>query len=109
MFKQFFKKLFKKTSIKKCRLRTPKLDYIYFTNKDNERLEEFFGEDYDYDFADYGVMVWEEQFYLNHIAWRLCPRYFQYNTYIVKEVTEDGYFIFKGYSKKDFENKYEPV
>lgn len=109
MFKGFFKKLFKSTPVRKCRLKTPKLDFIYFTNKDNENLEQFFGETYDYDFTDYGVMVWEDPFCLNNISWRLCPRYFQYNTYIVKEIVDDEYFIFKSYSRKDFENKYEVV
>lgn len=107
MFKRFIRKIFNNTGVEQCRYKSPTFNFIYFTNNDREKLEAFFGDTYDYDFTDYGVMVWEDPICLNNVAWRLTPRYFQYNTYIVKEVTKDGYFKFSWYSKKDFDEKYE--
>lgn len=107
MFKRFYHWFIGRPNIQKCRRRAPVLDFIYFTNTDREKIEAFLGENYDYDFTDYGVMVWEDPICLNNVAWRLTPRYFQYNTYIVREISADGYYGFAWYSKKDFDEKYE--
>ena len=110
MFKRLISKIFNRSTKQYCRYKSPLFNFIYFTEEEREKIEEFFGEYYDYDFTDYGVIVWEDPGNNRFSAplW-LFPKTFKYNTYIVRESTNLGFFSFNTYSKNEFETKFELV
>lgn len=106
MFKALFSNLFKiefdRTS-GICREVTKKKTYfLYFTEKDKERLENFLGDRYDYDFTENGVIIWDEES-MDKIG-LVRSFYFPYNSYIIKDENQ-----FCCISKQEFDTKYEVI
>ena len=106
MFKALFSNLFKiklDRTIGVCREVTKKKMYfLYFTEKDKERLEDFLGDRYDYDFTENGVIIWDEES-MDKIG-LVRSLYFPYNSYIIED--EDHFYCI---SKQEFDTKYEVI
>ncbi len=106
MFKALFSNLFKIKFDRTggiCREVTKKKIYfLYFTEKDKERLENFLGDRYDYDFTENGVIIWDEES-VDKIG-LVRSFYFPYNSYIIKDENQ-----FCCISKQEFDTKYEVI
>ena len=73
---------------------------MYFTEKDKEKIEKFLGDQYDFDFTENGVIVWDEESVEKFGIIRSF--YFPYNSYILNDDEKYSYV-----SKQDFDINYE--
>lgn len=106
MFKALFSSLLKikydRTSGICREVTKKKIYFLYFTEKDKERLENFLGDRYDYDFTENGVIIWDEES-MDKIG-LVRSFYFPYNSYIIKDENQ-----FCCISKQEFDTKYEVI
>lgn len=106
MFKALFSNLFKFKFDRTCgichEVTKKKIYFLYFTEKDKERLENFLGDRYDYDFTENGVIIWDEES-MDKIG-LVRSFYFPYNSYIIKDENQ-----FCCISKQEFDTKYEVI
>lgn len=104
MFKTLFSNLFKckfnKTSGICKEISKRNVYFMYFTEKDKEKIEKFLGEQYDFDFTENGVIVWDEDSVEKFGIIRSF--YFPYNSYILNDNEKYSYV-----SKQDFDINYE--
>lgn len=104
MLKTFFTNLFRpKPDITMgiCReVPKEKMHFIYFTKENKEKIEEFLGDGYDFDFTESGIIVWDEETFKK--VGLIRSFYFPYNMYILKAGMD-----FSIISKKTFLEKYE--
>lgn len=107
MFNWFLKLFKKKMKFGLCRRKRKIYEFMYFTKDKEKELEQFIGTEYDYDFLETGVLIWEEPSKEILQKNRVCCRHFPYNTYIVREKLKNSnkniiFYNFYNYSKKQF-------
>ena len=112
MFNWFFKLFKKKESFNICRRKHKIYEYIYFTRDMEDEIEQFIGTEYDYDFLETGVLIWEEPSCRALSKNILDCKHFPYNTYIIREKIKLNnkaihYYNFYNYSEKQFNREFK--